>query len=50
MAITDRVRVGQTVQFHVRDAASAREDLELLLAPDVLARARSRSSAPCRGR
>jgi small ligand-binding sensory domain FIST len=32
IAITDRVRVGQTVQFHVRDAATADEDLKLLLA------------------
>jgi small ligand-binding sensory domain FIST len=31
IAITDRVRVGQTVQFHVRDAATADEDLRLLL-------------------
>lgn len=31
IAITDRVRVGQTVQFHVRDAATADEDLKLLL-------------------
>jgi small ligand-binding sensory domain FIST len=31
MAITDRVRVGQTVQFHVRDAESADEDLRLML-------------------
>lgn len=31
LAITDRVRVGQTVQFHVRDAASADEDLHELL-------------------
>jgi small ligand-binding sensory domain FIST len=31
MAITDRVRVGQTVQFHVRDAETADEDLRLLL-------------------
>jgi small ligand-binding sensory domain FIST len=31
LAITDRVRVGQTVQFHVRDAASADEDLHALL-------------------
>jgi small ligand-binding sensory domain FIST len=31
IAITDRVRVGQTVQFHVRDAATADEDLNLLL-------------------
>jgi small ligand-binding sensory domain FIST len=34
LAITDRVRVGQTVQFHVRDAASADEDLRALLQMD----------------
>jgi small ligand-binding sensory domain FIST len=33
IAISDRVELGQTLQFHVRDAASASEDLELLLAP-----------------
>jgi small ligand-binding sensory domain FIST len=32
LAITDRVRVGQTVQFHVRDADTAHEDLEEMLA------------------
>ncbi len=31
IAITDHVRVGQTVQFHLRDAASATEDLRALL-------------------
>jgi small ligand-binding sensory domain FIST len=31
IAITDRVRVGQTIQFHVRDAETADEDLRLLL-------------------
>src|SRR5258706_1295353 len=31
IGITDMVRVGQTVQFHVRDAATAEEDLRLLL-------------------
>jgi small ligand-binding sensory domain FIST len=31
LAITDRVRVGQTVQFHVRDADTADEDLHALL-------------------
>jgi small ligand-binding sensory domain FIST len=35
LAITDRVRVGQTVQFHVRDAASADEDLHALLQMDL---------------
>jgi small ligand-binding sensory domain FIST len=34
LAITDRVRVGQTVQFHVRDAATADEDLRELLRLD----------------
>lgn len=37
LAIGDaKVRVGQTVQFHVRDAATAREDLELLLDAQAL--------------
>ena len=31
MAVGDRVRVGQTVQFQVRDADTAREDLQHLL-------------------
>lgn len=31
LAVTDYVRTGQTVQFHVRDAATATEDLSLLL-------------------
>jgi small ligand-binding sensory domain FIST len=31
LAVTDYVRVGQTVQFHMRDAATAAEDLSLLL-------------------
>jgi small ligand-binding sensory domain FIST len=31
LAITDTVRVGQTVQFHVRDAETADQDLRLLL-------------------
>ena len=32
IAVGDFVRVGQTLQFHVRDAATADEDLEALLA------------------
>jgi small ligand-binding sensory domain FIST len=32
IAISDRVELGQTLQFHVRDAAAATEDLDLLLA------------------
>jgi small ligand-binding sensory domain FIST len=39
LAITERVRVGQTMQFHVRDAASADEDLRLLLQKDAQAQA-----------
>ncbi|MBI2192986.1 MAG: FIST C-terminal domain-containing protein [Planctomycetes bacterium] len=31
MGVTERVRVGQTIQFHVRDARSADEDLRELL-------------------
>lgn len=31
LGLTDRVRVGQTVQFHLRDAATADEDLRSLL-------------------
>lgn len=32
VALNDQVRTGQTIQFHVRDAHAATEDLELLLA------------------
>jgi small ligand-binding sensory domain FIST len=34
LILTDRVRAGQTVQFHVRDAAAADEDLRALLRAD----------------
>jgi PKD repeat protein len=37
IAIGDYVRVGQTVQFHVRDAATADEDLHALLQMDLSA-------------
>ena len=33
IAIGDYVRAGQTVQFHIRDAETADEDLRMLLAP-----------------
>ena len=36
VAIGDRVRQGETVQFHVRDATTAREDLEMMLTPQTL--------------
>ena len=35
LGVADRVRVGQTVQFHVRDAATADEDLRMLLQMDA---------------
>ena len=35
LAITERMRVGQTVQFHVRDAETADEDLHALLQLDL---------------
>ena len=53
LAITDRVRVGQTVQFHVRDAATADEDLHALLRLDLDAHERKPSAAllfSCNGR
>jgi small ligand-binding sensory domain FIST len=31
IAVTDQIRVGQTMQFHVRDALTADEDLNLML-------------------
>lgn len=34
LLINDLVRVGQTIQFHVRDASSATQDLNELLAPE----------------
>lgn len=37
LAITERIRVGQTVQFHVRDADTADEDLHELLQLHVCA-------------
>ena len=37
LAISDRVRIGQTIQFHVRDADTAHEDLQALLQLDMSA-------------
>jgi small ligand-binding sensory domain FIST len=53
MGITDRVRVGQTVQFHVRDADTADEDLHALLQLDLHAHDRPAAAAllfSCNGR
>lgn len=53
LIITDHVRVGQTVQFHVRDAASADEDLRALLQLDLHAHERRPAAGllfSCNGR
>jgi small ligand-binding sensory domain FIST len=53
LAVTDRVRVGQTVQFHVRDADTADEDLHALLQLDLNAHERKPAGAllfTCNGR
>lgn len=52
LAITDLVRPGQTVQFHVRDAATASEDLRLLLEETAGAGARPEGALlfTCNGR
>jgi len=44
LAVGDHLREGQTVQFHVRDARTATEDLHLLLAAD-----RARNCPPAKG-
>lgn len=54
IAVTDLIRVGQTVQFHVRDADTADEDLRGLLSRERLARPDARVGAAllftCNGR
>lgn len=53
LAITDRVRAGQTVQFHVRDATTADEDLRLLLQSNAqahVAKGRGALLFSCNGR
>ena len=47
IAIGDWVRVGQTVQFHVRDAATADEDLNALLAAAKASGSRGPAQARC---
>jgi small ligand-binding sensory domain FIST len=39
LAINDHIRVGQTVQFHIRDADTAEEDLRVLVQHDLQAHA-----------
>jgi small ligand-binding sensory domain FIST len=51
MAVGDIVHVGQTVQLHVRDAASATEDLEILMsAQSLLGPAFAALACTCNGR
>jgi small ligand-binding sensory domain FIST len=53
LAITDRVRVGQTLQFQVRDAETADEDLHALLQLDLSAHVKRPAGAllfSCNGR
>jgi small ligand-binding sensory domain FIST len=53
LAITENIRVGQTVQFHVRDAETAHEDLHALLQGDVKAHGQRPAGAllfTCNGR
>ena len=54
IAITDVVRVGQTVQFHVRDAETADEDLQTLIEAERLDRPRAKIAGAllfsCNGR
>lgn len=53
IAIGHPIRTGQTVQFHVRDAQTAHDDLELLLDRDRAAHATSPAAAllfTCNGR
>lgn len=52
IAITDRVRPGQTVQFQIRDAASADEDFQVLLTQEKQAQAAPEAALlfTCNGR
>jgi small ligand-binding sensory domain FIST len=50
LAIGDQVEVGQTLQFHVRDAAAASEELDLLLEPVAGWNARGTLLFSCNGR
>ena len=50
IGIAGRARVGATIQFHVRDAASADEDLRAMLAPHSAADIRGAMLFGCNGR
>lgn len=38
IAVADQIQEGEVVQFHVRDAYTAKEDLEMMLIPQVFSR------------
>lgn len=50
LAVADSFRTGQTVQFHVRDASTASEDLTEMLAPHRNTDARGALLFTCNGR
>lgn len=50
LAVGDRVEVGETIQFHVRDAASADEDLRALLEREAAEPAEGALLFTCNGR
>ena len=50
IAISDMAEVGQTVQFQVRDAESAREDLRAMLEPERAAPVAGALLFSCNGR
>jgi len=50
VTVGDHVRVGQTIQFQVRDAATAAEDLSLLLSPHSVGLAAGGLLFSCNGR
>ena len=51
LAVADRMAERERVRFHVRDAAIAREDLEMLLSPQAFdSRARAALMFSCNGR
>ncbi len=50
LAVGDRIEVGQTIQFHVRDAATADEDLRALLELEAVEPADGALLFTCNGR
>jgi len=51
LAVSEELADGERIRLHVRDAATAREDLELLLSPQSLdSRAGAALVFPCNGR